>query len=238
MCFVNLKAFVLKVPAEELEKAESVEGVGAVAGRVVSEIPGIDLIMTEGGEMWLVSDRSKQIAKHTQLGGYGTGSYVGVVDPEEGILLELRHGDKSLCQLDEGSLHPDRSTAISVMTMYKMLTMAERERGTTQFKVSYLSVARKSDSDVQTGTDELTIQVTNPVKFKSVADPRGGAMTCKNFFGKHMAKTKALSETEKTISTIFRFRYEPVGQSFKLQRPYVITLRAISLEPNKPVKLV
>ena len=211
---------------------------GAVAGRVVSEIPGIDLIMTEGGEMWLVSDRSKQIAKHTQLGGYGTGSYVGVVDPEEGILLELRHGDKSLCQLDEGSLHPDRSTAISVMTMYKMLTMAERERGTTQFKVSYLSVARKSDSDVQTGTDELTIQVTNPVKFKSVADPRGGAMTCKNFFGKHMAKTKALSETEKTISTIFRFRYEPVGQSFKLQRPYVITLRAISLEPNKPVKLV
>ena len=65
------------------------------------------------------------------------------------------------------------------------------------------------------------------------------AVTCKNLFGvtQHIAVTKKLAETEKTILVVFRFRFEPVAQAFKLQRPYVVTSRSISLVANKPAKI-
>ena len=96
-----------------------------------------------------------------------------MADPDEGVLVDFRRGDQTVVQLDEGSLHPERSTAITPMSFYKMLTTAEKEKNMTEFKVSHLAVTRKADGDVSAGTDELAIQVTNPVKFKSVADPRG-----------------------------------------------------------------
>ena len=52
-----------------------------------------------------------------------------------------------------------------------------------------------------------------------------------------MSLTKKLAETEKTILVLFRFRFEPVAQAFKLQRPYVVTSRSLQLQANKPVKI-
>lgn len=39
------------------------------------------------------------------------------------------------------------------------------------------------------------------------------------------------------VTIVLRYRFERVGGNFKIQRPYVMTLKALSLKKDKPMKL-
>ncbi len=60
---------------ESLEKLQESETVDA---KCVSEVAGIELLRTSSGKIFLLSDKEKAIPRHTILGGFGTGKYLGL----------------------------------------------------------------------------------------------------------------------------------------------------------------
>lgn len=115
-----------------------------------------------------------------------------------------------------------------------MLLLAEKEQNVTTHSISWLKVERKQD--VEAGTDAFNVSVKTPMKFKCVKkDEAENAQTwtCKNVFSKLVPKIADCT----VIGKSFRFRFERVGGSFKVQRPYVITQKSISLEKGKPLKI-
>lgn len=212
-----------------LSKLEQTHGVDA---KVPSEVSGVEIILAKDGSLWLLGGVEKHLPKNVQIGGFGTGQYVPDSDASEGIAFTMPAGDSTTIQLDESSFGDGQG--ISHLSLFKLLVRAEREKGITNHTVSFLNISRKQEV-VEAGTDGFDVAVKTAMKFKCLRDPRGNddRVTCKNMFAKAMSKV----EGSDLIGKVFRFRYERVGQTFKIQRPYVITTQGISIPKEKPVKI-
>ena len=201
--------------------------------QIPSECSGVEILVGKDNTLWLFSaNENKLVPKHSQLGGYGTGQYVPTGNEEKGVEFSIT-SDSDIVQLDMSTFRTDGS-GISTMSMYKMLLLAEQEKNATNLAVSWLKVARKTD--LEAGEDGFSISVKNAMKFCRVKDPRGGdegKLTCKNIFGLHIEAVSSSS----AVGKCFRFRYERVGGSFKVQRPYVVSQIGIQLQKGKPLKI-
>ena len=217
------------VTLESLSKLEQSHGVEV---KVPSEISGVEIILAKDGSLWLLGGAEKHLPKNVQIGGFGTGQYVPESDASEGIAFSMPAGDGTTIQLDESSF--GEGQGISHMSLFKLLVRAEREKGITNHTLSFLNISRKQEV-AEAGTDGFDIAVKTAMKFKCLKDPRGNddRVTCENMFAKVMSKV----EGSDLIGKVFRFRYERVGQTFKIQRPYVITKQGISIPKEKPVKI-
>ena len=217
------------VTLESLSKLDQTHGVEV---KVSSEISGIEIILAKDGSLWLLGSSEKHLPKNLQIGGFGTGQYVPESDVSEGIAFSMPAGDGTTIQLDEASFADGQG--ISHMSLFKLLVRAEREKGITNHTLSFLSISRKQEV-VEAGTDGFDVAVKSAMKFKCLRDPRASEdrVTCKNIFAKAMSKV----EGSDLIGKVFRFRYERVGQTFKIQRPYVVTKQGISIPKEKPVKI-
>lgn len=219
---------------EVLDSLDALKSQYGVQAEVVSEVAGINILVAKDASIWLLSTKEKKhVPKYSLLGGYGTGQYVASSDAGEGVDFNVT-SDSTTVQLDMSSFRAEGS-GVSTMTMYKMLLLAEREHNMTTHTVTWLKVQRKDQ--VEAGTDGFDISVKTPMKFKCLSDPRasseGPKTTCKNVFAQCLKSTS----TGTTIGKCFRFRYERIGGTFKVQRPYVVTLVALCLEHGKPMKV-
>ena len=216
------------VQLESLAKLESDIGVET---RVPSEVSNVELIKAKDGSLWLLSSQSKTVGKHILLGGYGTGQWVPSSEcTDPGVPFEVPHGDKTPVQIDETTFGPDGAQGVSTLSIYKLLLRAETEKHVSEHRVSFLKIQRKQA--VEAGEDGFEVTVSKTMVFKACKDPRDpDKVTCKNFF------SRFINQLPEALVTVVRFRFERVGQNFKIQRPYVLTSRSVNLEKEKPLKL-
>lgn len=197
-----------------------------------SEIGQVELIVGKDGSIWLLGGVDKSLPRHTVVGGYGTGQWVSEEESDPGVRFVITD-DKAWIQLDESSFAAEAQGS-STVTLYKLLIRAEREKGLTEHRFSFLDISRKQD--LEAGQDGFNIKVKTAMKFKCVRDPRTASgseekITAKNVF------SKCLERNSDLLMDIYRFRYERVGQSFKVQRPYVCTTQHLTLSKDKPLKV-
>ncbi|CAK9014735.1 Uncharacterized protein SCF082_LOCUS12453 [Durusdinium trenchii] len=216
------------VQLESLAKLESDIGVEI---KIASEVSNVELIKAKDGSLWLLSSQSKTIGKHVLVGGYGTGQWLPSNEcTEPAVPFQVPDGDKTPVQIDETTFGPEGAQGVSTLSIYKLLLRAETEKHVSQHRVSFLKVERKQA--VEAGEDGFEVSVSKPMVFKACKDPRDpDKVTCKNVFNKF------INQLPDALVTVVRFRFERVGQNFKVQRPYVLTSRALSLEKEKPLKL-
>ena len=104
-----------------------------------------------------------------------------------------------------------------------------------EHKLSFLKAQRKEDAAVELGTDGFNISVKQPMKFKCMRDPRASAdnekVTSKNFF------TRTNIKNSDSVMRVVRFRFERVAQTWKVQRPYCVTSRGLTLKKDMPLKV-
>ena len=214
---------------EEKESLAKLEESPGLELKVASEISGVDLILGKDKSLWLYSSSAdKMIGKHVQIGGFGTGQYVPA-EGEEGLEFKLPQGDKTLIQLDETSWKQDGS-GTSVISLFKLLLMCENEKNITDHKISYLNVKRKDDANLESGMDGFEVSYKNHMRFKCVTPDK---LSGKNFFCKVIGKA---SEFQQLIP-VFRFRFERIGATLKLQKPHIVTKCSLQLKAGKPMKI-
>ncbi|CAK9085985.1 Uncharacterized protein SCF082_LOCUS40699 [Durusdinium trenchii] len=223
----------------ELESVSKLQETVGIEVRVASECSHVELILGSDKSVWLVSDQQKTIGKHCVLGGYGTGQWVPEAEcSEPGVPFAMK-SDQSLVQIDEGSFAAE-AQGFQTLTLYKLLLRAENEKNLTEHRFSFLQIQRKSS--VEAGEDGFDVSLKGAMTFRCLRDPRAfGAqgrvdekVTSKNFFSKCLGPTLP----KEAAQTVFRYRFERVGQNFKIQRPYVITSHSLTLQKEKPLKLV
>lgn len=218
---------------ESLAKLEEKIGVETKAG---SEVGSVDILLGKDGSIWLLSSQDKTLAKHTLLGGFGTGQWIADSDNDPGVVFDVSLGDKTIVQLDEGSFSAE-GQGIATMSLFKLLVRAEKEKGLAEHRVSFLTIKRKDDLDA--GQDGFDVKLKNPMKFRCIKDPRSGGeggqerISCKNFFSKAVGAI----QSSQLVMKVFRLRYEKVGQNFKIQRPYIVTKKGITLKKDCPLKI-
>ena len=207
--------------ATTMESLDALKAVEEIAYQVQSEVSGVQLLLTKSKQVWLVSlDKDKVLAKHCQLGGFGSGQYAKAAECGDGVPYKLEDKDKTPVQVDETSLRESAATgSVATMTLYKLLVLTEREKSVTAHKVSYFNVSRKDDSSVEAGCDAFNVEPTHEMKFKILQQEGSEKVNCKSFF----ARCVPAVSTSAHIRTVFRFRFERVGLSLKVQKPYVIT---------------
>ena len=227
-----------EAPQEEvMESIGKLEEKYGIELKSSAEATNVDLFRCKDGSIWIHSNQDRVLPKHALLGGFGTGQWVPESDSSPGIPFTMSQGDRSIVQLDESSFAAE-SQGISTLSLFKLLVRGERDKGLTQHRVSFLTIERKQDGAVEAGSDGFEIKIKAGMKFRCLKDPRSseGAnerVTCKNFFSKALDSLQGSQH----IMTLFRFRYEKIGQSFKIQRPYVVTKRGISLKKDCPLKV-
>ncbi|CAE7836491.1 unnamed protein product [Symbiodinium sp. CCMP2592] len=201
----------------------------AINFRVASEIQGVELVRLQNGKSFIVPDKDKVIAKWTCVGGYGTGRYVPEDAPDHGVPVLWPQGDETPVQIDMSSVDPNAaSTCVETMTLYKYLVLLERQKRVSTYTLSYSAVERITADN----SDTFKIEPKDLHKYKPVPDP-AKAVTCKGFFG-DCEQTVADSSI---VRTVFRFRFERVHGCSKVQKPYVVTTRAISLRKGCPLAI-
>ncbi|CAK9000441.1 unnamed protein product, partial [Durusdinium trenchii] len=139
--------------------------------------------------------------------------------------LDWEDGDKTTIQVDTSSLQPE-STAQETMTIYKYLLMLERTKKVTEYSLSYSVRTRRATS----GADGFDIAAKNKHTYKTLPD-LSKPLTCKSVFHDCAPRVKA----SKACLTVFRFRYDRVHAVAKVQKPYIFSKVALTLEPGKPV---
>ena len=222
----------------ELESVAKLEESPGIEHRVASECSSVELILDKNKAIWLLSSApTKTIAKHIVLGGFGTGQWLPEADcSEPGVAFACPQGDQSLIQIDESSMASE-AQGFSTLSLYKLLVRVEAEKGVTEHRMSFLDVTRKPA--VEAGSDGFEVKVKSPMTFRCLRDPRAVVegvnerLSCKNFFSKAVGPTLP----QQLARTVFRYRFERVGQNFKIQRPYVVTASAVTLQKDKPFKL-
>lgn len=214
----------------ELESLEKLKETDTISEDVVSEVPDVNILRCESGKVFLLAKKDKALTKYTQLGGFGTGAYISTSDPTGGVAWNVT-SDKSLIQVDDSTLRAD-ATSTTVMSLYKLLVTLEKTKRVTDHKISYLDVKRKEESEEE--LDGFTVSIRNPQKFKPMKNPSGREEknSCKNVFSRCVDSV----ENSSNLVVVFRFRYERVGGTVKVQKPYVITSRALQLSKGKPVQ--
>lgn len=213
------------------------EAIG-IEAKCNSEIANIELVMGKNKSVWLVASQDKVVAKHQLLGGFGTGQWVAETDCSEGIAFKMEEGDQTMVQIDESSFSSADAQGFSTQTLYKMLVRSEREKGVVEHKLSFLNIKRKADSALELGSDGFEVGAKCAMKFRCMRDPRqvGSGqeerITAKNFFSK-VSNVKF----NNYALMIFRFGFERVGATWKVQRPYTVAKRGITLKKGKPFKI-
>lgn len=210
----------------ELESIAKLEELRGIDAKVPSEVANVELVHGKDNSIWLISGQDKTLGKHVILGGVGTGQWVPEGEAFEESIPFKMDSDRTFVQLDEGSF-ANEAQGVSTLTLYKMLHRAETDKGVTEHKISFLNVQRPENMDA--GCDSFEVKIKSPMNFNCIVNP--DKITCKNFFSKCLT---ALKTCEQLLMT-YRFRFERVGQSFKIQRPYVVTAHSISLKKDKPL---
>lgn len=215
-----------------MESLDALKSAQEVEIQVNSEVSGVQLLLTKSQQVWLLSnDKDRVLGKFTQLGGFGSGSYTKAVECGEGVAYKLPLKDRTPVQIDETSLRGNAPTgSVSTMTLYKLMVLTEKEKGVTSHKISYLNVSRSEE--VEAGCDSFNVDMKEDMKFK-LLPVEADKVNCKSFFGKCAQST----ETSKYITRIFRYRFERVGLSLKVQKPYIVSSCSISLQKGKPFKI-
>ncbi|CAK9093103.1 Uncharacterized protein SCF082_LOCUS43797 [Durusdinium trenchii] len=228
----------------ELESVSKLEETLGIEVKCNSEVSSVQLILAKDSSIWLCSTQDRSIGKCTVLGGFGTGQWVSQSqsDSQPGIDFVMP-SDRTLVQLDEASFSSE-GQGVSTSTLFKLLVRAEREKGVVEHRVSFLTISRKEDAALEeAGCDGFNVTIKTPMTFRCMRDPRVGdnedKVTSKNFFAKALAGLagSGVGGGDGLVSKIFRYRFERVGQNFKVQRPYVITNRVLTLKQNQPLKI-
>ena len=224
------------IPGCELESMAKLEETHGIEAKCNTEIASVQLVLAKNKSVWLVSSQDKVLAKYQVLGGYGTGQWVPEADSADGIDFKMEQGDQTLVQLEEASFNAE-AQGFSTHSLYKLLVRSEREKGIVDHKVSFLAIQRKADTAVEVGSDGFEVTMKTAMKFKCMKDPRSSAgqeerITSKNFFSKLVD-----AKFNENAMRIFRFRFERVGATWKVQRPYCVAKRAITLKKDKPHKI-
>ncbi|CAK9098294.1 Uncharacterized protein SCF082_LOCUS46069 [Durusdinium trenchii] len=225
-------------PTTELESVAKLQETIGIELRVPSECSHVELILGADKSVWLVSSQQKTLSKYSVLGGYGTGQWMPEGECSEGGVPFVCKDDRALVQIDESSFSTE-AQGFSTLTLYQLLLRAESQKNITEHRFSFLQIDRKAA--VEAGEDGFEIKVKSAMVFRCLRDPRAfGAqgkveerITAKNFFSKCVGHTLP----KESAVTVFRYRFERVGQNFKIQRPYMITSRSLTLQKDKPLKL-
>lgn len=216
---------------EKLKEQEKIEH------QVPSEVSGIQIMLTDKGHVYLISDREKVLPVSSQLGGFGAGQYSKAAECGAGISFKLPDKDRTTVQVDESTMRENAATgAVATLSLYKLLIRTEREKGVTAHKLSYHSVSRLAD--VQPGSDGFSIEPKEDMKFKLVQTGANGEpskIVCKNIFSKCPID---LLEQSQHVTVAFRFRFERVGLSLKVQKPYLITKAPLTFRKGEPLRVV
>jgi len=69
------------------------------------------------------------------------------------------------------SFNPE-AQGVSTMSLFKMLVRAEREKGLTQHRVSFLSIERKVDGAIEAGQDGFDVKVKIAAEIQMHARPK------------------------------------------------------------------
>ena len=220
---------------------EECSNANKIVHTVQSDIAGVKVLRSETGKIILFSETDRQLVKGMQLGGFGTGSYVPLTSDAQGLELVFPLGDKTKVQLEESSVKKD-STLNPTMTLYQLLVLIERQFKVTSHKLSYAEVERCVDAS---GKDAFKVKITKPMMYKFLEDDgtRDESGEAKAKKAKKELTGKAVFRFKKealngssTLSSVFRYRYEKVGQTLKLMKPYVILAKNIKLEAKKPLE--
>ena len=131
----------------EFESVTALEHADGPLVKLPSEVPEVDLMRGKGGSTYLLSAKGRSVAKHTQLGGMGTGRFVPADSAPAGTVFDFEKGDKTLIQIDHASITPD-NTNIEVATMYRYLTTLEKKKKTTSYQASSNVLRRFLGDDV------------------------------------------------------------------------------------------
>jgi len=142
--------------------------------------------------------------------------------------LAWDEGDKTIIQVDMSSLQPE-STALESMTLYKYLLLLEKHKRVTSYEISY-STCKRKDS---TGGDGFEITPKELQVYKTIPDLTK-QLTCKSVFWNCFSKVKSSTG----LMTVFRFRFDRVHAVTKVQKPYVFSKVALSLEAGKPMEVI
>lgn len=223
--------------ALELDSCAALESQHGIELRCASECAQVELVLAKDKSVWLLPSQNKTIAKHCVIGGFGTGQWLPEAEcSEPGIPFACPHGDRTLFQLDEASFAAE-AQGFQTMTLYKLLLRAEREKNLTEHRLSFMDIKRKPT--VEAGEDGFEVTIKAAMTFRCLRDPRSFAedkterITAKNFFAKCVGPTLP----KEMAQPVCRYRFERVGQNFKVQRPYMITTRGLTLHKDKPLKL-
>ena len=225
----------------QFESMEELKGSTKIIHEVASDIPGVKILITENGQVILLSDTPRQLSKGQQLGGFGSGQYVPSASGVQGLALAYESGDKTKVQIEESSIRRD-ATATPVLTLYQLLVLVERTFKVTAHKISYTEVERAADDS---GRDTFKVKLTKSMVFKFLDDDRDGGGEApakrakKNVTGKSVFRYSldALAKSE-FIQSVFRYRFEKIGQTLKLMKPYVVLCQNIKLDAKKPLEAI
>ncbi|CAK9035455.1 unnamed protein product [Durusdinium trenchii] len=230
-----------QAPAQESEQGpelksfasfEALNSADSIQVRCASEIAGVELLKGSSGKIYVMSDKSRILAKHQLLGGFGTGKYVPAAELDtsmEGkfVAFDWSEGDRTLLQVDLQSVTPEQS-GIETMTLYRYLVMLERQKRVTSYQISYADVGRVQSR----AQDSFEITPKNSHLYRTMLDP-SKPLTCKSFF--HDAYV--VCKNSAALMPIFRWRFDRVHHVTKVQKPYVVTRVPVQLEAAKPMEL-
>lgn len=223
----------VQIDGHVYESVEKLKASEEVLVMCASELAGVQIIKVKGPKVYLVSDKARTLAKHTLIGGFGTGKYVPLEAshaPEEKqkqVEISWEEGDKTLVQVDMSSLQAD-STATEVMSTYKYLTMLERRKKVTTYDLSYTACSRESSG----GSDGFKLEPKNMHCYRCLPDLTK-TLTCKSVFWDCPHQIHAST----ALCSIFRWRYGRVNGVSKVQKPYVFVKGAFALEASKPLQV-
>ena len=158
--------------------------------------------------------------------------YVAASEQSDGLAFDWPSGDRTLVQVDHSSVSPD-STNLEVMSLYRFLVHLERVKRLSEYKISYSDCSRKvpTTAGVNVG-DGFNVCIKESRKYKTLPSPNGKA-SAKAFFAPLMQAV----ESSEIVSKVFRFRFERVHASIKIQKPYCMLTKAISVKANQPTQI-
>ena len=157
--------------------------------------------------------------------------YVPSAAEGDGIEFEWGAGDKTLVQFDHSSLTPENSH-METLSIYRLLVHLEKTMKLTEHKVSYTDCTRQRPCAGST-VDGFELTINSSHKYITLTDLQKPPHA-KNVFAQVMGSLK----DSHYLGGTFRFRYERVHGTLKVQKPYVVTSRAIELKAKSLVLVV
>ena len=152
-------------------------------------------------------------------------------EQSDGLAFDWPCGDRTLIQVDHSSISPE-STNFEVMSLYRFLVHLERVKRLSEYKISYSDCARKVPTTAGANVgDGFNVCIKEAQKYKPLSPD--SKVSAKSFFAPLMGAV----ESSEIVSKVFRFRFERVHASIKIQKPYCMLTKAISVKANQPTQI-